>query len=59
LKQALQEAARTGFHGTDEATLVERIGHPVFVVPGDHRNFKVTWREDLERAVCPEESESR
>jgi 2-C-methyl-D-erythritol 4-phosphate cytidylyltransferase len=31
----------------DDATLVERLGHPVVVVPGSPANLKITTREDL------------
>ena len=31
----------------DDATLVEAIGVPVTVVPGDPRNFKITFPQDL------------
>lgn len=47
LSRALEAAAKDGFYGTDEATLVERVGDPVAVVPGDPGNIKVTWPEDL------------
>ncbi|MDA2927181.1 2-C-methyl-D-erythritol 4-phosphate cytidylyltransferase [Acidobacteria bacterium AH-259-G07] len=47
LKRAFAQAKRDGFHGTDEAALVERLGVPVHVVPGDRANIKVTWKEDL------------
>lgn len=40
--------ARSGAAGaTDDATVVERAGHPVRVVPDSPRNFKVTTAEDL------------
>jgi 2-C-methyl-D-erythritol 4-phosphate cytidylyltransferase len=32
---------------TDEASLVEALGHPVIVVPGSALNLKITSREDL------------
>ena len=35
---------------TDDAQLIETIGHPVFVVPGSSTNFKITTKEDLELA---------
>ncbi|MFM8734258.1 MAG: 2-C-methyl-D-erythritol 4-phosphate cytidylyltransferase [Pirellulales bacterium] len=35
---------------TDEASLVERLGHPVTVVPGSPINLKITSREDLKLA---------
>ena len=39
-----------GVEATDEATLVERAGHPVRVVQGEVRNFKVTSQDDLSLA---------
>jgi len=39
-------ARRAGFSGTDDAQLVERIGHPVTVVPGSPINLKITTKED-------------
>lgn len=35
---------------TDDAGLVEKLGEPVALVPGDPRNFKITRREDLDLA---------
>jgi 2-C-methyl-D-erythritol 4-phosphate cytidylyltransferase/2-C-methyl-D-erythritol 2,4-cyclodiphosphate synthase len=32
---------------TDEATLVERLGWAVYLVPGEHQNLKITTPEDL------------
>jgi len=42
-------APRDG-EATDEASLIERIGHPVTVVPGSPINLKITCREDLKLA---------
>jgi 2-C-methyl-D-erythritol 4-phosphate cytidylyltransferase len=50
LKKAFDEATADGFVGTDEASLVERSGHPVAVVMGSHRNIKITTPADLELA---------
>lgn len=47
LKTALEKAIREDFVGTDEATLVERLGSPVIVTRGEPGNLKVTWKEDL------------
>jgi len=47
LKEALAHARRTGYRGTDEASLVEHLGRMVVVVPGDPRNLKITRAEDL------------
>lgn len=35
---------------TDDAQLVEAVGHPVRVVPGSPSNFKITTKDDLELA---------
>jgi 2-C-methyl-D-erythritol 4-phosphate cytidylyltransferase/2-C-methyl-D-erythritol 2,4-cyclodiphosphate synthase len=35
---------------TDECALVERLGQPVTLVPGEPGNFKITGPEDVERA---------
>jgi 2-C-methyl-D-erythritol 4-phosphate cytidylyltransferase len=43
-------ARREGFQATDDAQLVERIGHPVAVVPGSPINLKITTKEDLRLA---------
>ncbi len=40
-------AQRGGEPATDDAQLVERLGHPVTVVPGSPLNLKITSREDL------------
>jgi len=47
LLEAFRAAGRDGFEGTDTASTVERIGGRVEVVPGDPRNLKVTYPEDL------------
>ncbi len=40
-------AENDGFVGTDDASLVERNGGKINVVPGDYRNIKITTPEDL------------
>ncbi|SMD14248.1 2-C-methyl-D-erythritol 4-phosphate cytidylyltransferase [Sporomusa malonica] len=47
LKAAYEQAARDGYLGTDDATLVERMGVKVKVVPGNYQNIKITTPEDL------------
>jgi 2-C-methyl-D-erythritol 4-phosphate cytidylyltransferase len=47
LERAHREAAEVA---TDDATLVEWLGHPVHVAAGDPLNFKVTTTNDLELA---------
>ena len=43
-------AKRHGFAATDEAQLVERIGHPVAMVEGSPMNLKITTQEDFRMA---------
>jgi 2-C-methyl-D-erythritol 4-phosphate cytidylyltransferase len=50
LRQAFAEADADEFEGTDEASLLERAGIVVAVVPGSARNFKITQPGDLELA---------
>jgi 2-C-methyl-D-erythritol 4-phosphate cytidylyltransferase len=50
LRKAFAEATADGFVGTDEASVVERAGLPVAVVPGSQVNLKITQPGDLELA---------
>ena len=50
LREAHDKARRDGVVGTDDAMLVELLGHPVRVVPGLTQNVKITTPEDLRRA---------
>jgi 2-C-methyl-D-erythritol 4-phosphate cytidylyltransferase len=50
IQQAFASAAADGFIGTDEASLVERLGESVWVVMGSARNIKITTPADLELA---------
>jgi 2-C-methyl-D-erythritol 4-phosphate cytidylyltransferase len=50
LREAHDKARRDGAVATDDAMLVERLGHPVRVVPGLAGNVKITTRDDLRRA---------
>jgi 2-C-methyl-D-erythritol 4-phosphate cytidylyltransferase len=48
LLAAYEAAARDGFAGTDTAACVERYGDlPIHCLPGDPRNIKVTYPQDL------------
>jgi 2-C-methyl-D-erythritol 4-phosphate cytidylyltransferase len=47
LRRAHLNAATHGISAGDDAELVEAVGAPVTVVPGDARNFKVTFPQDL------------
>jgi 2-C-methyl-D-erythritol 4-phosphate cytidylyltransferase len=50
LREAFARAAADGFTASDEAALVERLGHNVHVVLGSERNLKITRPGDLEIA---------
>ena len=50
LQRAFAEAAADEFTGTDEASLLERSGIVVAVVPGSAKNFKITQPGDIELA---------
>jgi len=47
LMKAYQEAQQNDILGTDDAYLVERIGHPITLIMGDYTNIKITTPEDL------------
>ncbi|NOY52294.1 MAG: 2-C-methyl-D-erythritol 4-phosphate cytidylyltransferase [Deltaproteobacteria bacterium] len=47
LHEAYDRAGREGFYGTDDASLVERIGYPVEVLRGSESNIKITSPGDL------------
>jgi 2-C-methyl-D-erythritol 4-phosphate cytidylyltransferase len=47
LQEAHRKARQDGFRGTDEAQLIERLGHRVAIVEGSTDNIKVTRPEDL------------
>ncbi len=59
LAKAYAEAERTGFQGTDDASLVERLGVPVEVLEGSYENIKVTTPGDLSLARAIWEQRSR
>src|SRR5262249_43974168 len=58
LKEAFDRAQQDEYYGTDEASLVERLGRPVAVVRGSERNIKITRPTDLTlaRAFLEEEN---
>ncbi len=45
--EAYRNAYRERFYGTDDASLVERLGVPVKTVPGFYDNIKITTPDDL------------
>lgn len=50
LWRAFVEAYSRNFFGTDEASLVEELQHPVVVLPGSPFNLKITTPDDLQLA---------
>jgi 2-C-methyl-D-erythritol 4-phosphate cytidylyltransferase len=58
LKRAFELAAKDEYYGTDESSLVERLGNPVAIVRGSERNIKITRPNDLTlaRAFLAEEA---
>ena len=47
IKEAYSRATKDAFVGTDDASLVERMGVPVHILPGSYTNIKITTPEDL------------
>ena len=47
IREAFLRAAEDGFVGTDDASLVERLGIKVRLVPGSYTNIKITTPEDF------------
>ncbi|MBF0622801.1 MAG: 2-C-methyl-D-erythritol 4-phosphate cytidylyltransferase [Magnetococcales bacterium] len=57
---AHQHAMRDHFIGTDDASLMERMGQPVHIVPGDPQNIKITQPMDryiAQRLLAPNEGD--
>jgi 2-C-methyl-D-erythritol 4-phosphate cytidylyltransferase / 2-C-methyl-D-erythritol 2,4-cyclodiphosphate synthase len=50
LWRAFEAAGPAAADATDECALVERLGLPVMLVPGDEGNFKITTPADVARA---------
>lgn len=47
LLEAHEKAKREDFKGTDDAVLVERLGHKVLLFMGSYDNIKITTQEDI------------
>ncbi len=45
--RAHREARARGFQSSDDGSLVLALGEPVFTVPGERTNIKVTYRDDV------------
>lgn len=50
LKEAYKSAYDEKFYGTDDASLVERMGKEVKMVEGFYENIKITTNEDMQTA---------
>jgi 2-C-methyl-D-erythritol 4-phosphate cytidylyltransferase len=50
IERAYAEARAAGVQATDDASLCERIGIPVVIVPGSERAMKITSETDFSRA---------
>ena len=50
LRDGFRKAQQDGVTASDEAALVERLGHDVFVVLGSERNIKITRPADMDLA---------
>lgn len=48
LLSAYEQAKSDGFYATDDAALVEHLGHPVKLIMGAYDNIKVTTPQDLD-----------
>jgi 2-C-methyl-D-erythritol 4-phosphate cytidylyltransferase len=59
LRDAFRKAQQDGVTASDEAALVERFGHDVFVVLGSERNIKITRPADMDLARFYLEQERR
>jgi 2-C-methyl-D-erythritol 4-phosphate cytidylyltransferase len=56
IMDAYTQAKDKGIQATDDAALVEALGHPVEVVMGSYKNIKITTPDDLilARAILDE-----
>jgi 2-C-methyl-D-erythritol 4-phosphate cytidylyltransferase len=55
IRTAHESANLEGFMGTDDAMLIERLGHKIRIIPGSRLNMKITTPEDLalaEGLIC-------
>jgi 2-C-methyl-D-erythritol 4-phosphate cytidylyltransferase len=50
IQEAHERAKEEGWVVTDDTALMERMGHPVKILPGSRRNIKITEPDDLKVA---------
>jgi 2-C-methyl-D-erythritol 4-phosphate cytidylyltransferase len=59
LKRAFAGAEADDVTASDEAGLIERLGHEVYVVLGSERNIKITKPSDMDLARFYLQSEQK
>jgi 2-C-methyl-D-erythritol 4-phosphate cytidylyltransferase len=59
LKEAFAQAVAEGINASDEAGLIEKLGHDVHVVLGAERNIKITKPSDMDLARFYLQSEQK
>lgn len=59
LKEAFAQAVEDGVNASDEAGLIEKLGHDVHVVLGAERNIKITKPSDMDLARFYLQSEQK
>jgi 2-C-methyl-D-erythritol 4-phosphate cytidylyltransferase len=59
IKKAHDQARMDGYQGTDDASLVERMGAAVRIIRGSRSNIKITNKEDLKIARALLEREGK
>ena len=59
LVEAYMRAFEDGFEATDDSQLIERLGIPVAVVPGERDNIKLTYPEDFRKVKDGREASER
>jgi 2-C-methyl-D-erythritol 4-phosphate cytidylyltransferase len=47
IRKAYEAAYRDNYYGTDDASLVERIGVKVMMIRGSYDNIKITTKDDI------------
>jgi 2-C-methyl-D-erythritol 4-phosphate cytidylyltransferase len=47
IRKAYEAAYRDNYYGTDDASLVERIGVKVMMIRGSYDNIKITTQDDI------------
>ncbi len=52
LKECHLKALKDNFVGTDDASLLERCGYSICTEKGEFFNFKITYPQDWEMALC-------